>query len=100
MGSLGILANATMYEREYMSYKFEPSPNSIYHIFGCLKLRSTGKELAKSISETLHVLLDPSRYNRQIRPGFGKKQVNVTLNLSVLGIGPVDEMTQVGKEIH
>ena len=44
------------------------------------------------------MLLDPSRYNRQIRPGFGKKQVNVTLNLSVLGIGPVDEMTQVAKK--
>ena len=51
--------------------------------------------MAKSISETLYVLLGP-RYNRQVRPGFGVKAVNVELNLSVLGIGPVDEMTQVG----
>ena len=40
------------------------------------------------------MLLGP-RYNRQVRPGFGKKPVKVELNMSVLGIGPVDEMTQV-----
>ena len=50
--------------------------------------------MAKSISSTLHVLLGP-RYNRQVRPEFGVKPVKVELNLSVLGIGPVDEMTQV-----
>ena len=51
--------------------------------------------MAKSISSTLKVLLGP-RYNRQVRPGFGKKPVDVELNMSVLNIGPVDEMTQVG----
>ena len=55
---------------------------------------STGKELAKSISSTLRELLG-ERYNRQVRPGFGLKPVEVELNLSVLNIGPVDEMTMV-----
>ena len=50
--------------------------------------------MAREISKTLSELLGP-RYDKQIRPGFGKKPVEVEVNLSVLGIGPVDELKQV-----
>ena len=55
-----------------------------------------GKAIAREMSDTLDFLLGP-RYNKRLRPGFGKGPVMVELNMSIRSMGPVDENTQVSK---
>ncbi len=48
------------------------------------------------MSRTLNWLLHKDRYNKQVRPGFGSgKPVQITINLVVNSLGPVDETEQV-----
>ncbi len=58
--------------------------------------RDTRSDALSQMSGTLDHLLDPKRYNKRVRPGFGKAPVHVEINLSINGMGPVDENTMVG----
>ncbi|TRY74627.1 hypothetical protein TCAL_06418 [Tigriopus californicus] len=71
-------------EEDYVQHRFKRKAFEPY---------KTGKELAREMTQTLDELLGP-RYDKRVRPGFGKKKLHIVLNMSIRSMGPVDENTQ------
>ncbi|XP_023321281.1 gamma-aminobutyric acid receptor subunit alpha-6 isoform X3 [Eurytemora carolleeae] len=57
-----------------------------------------GKEVAGQVSDTLDILLDKDRYNRQMRPpgeNLDTSPVQVQINMAIRSMGPVDEVREL-----
>ena len=61
-------------------------------VCGCFR---SGASVAVQVSDTLDYLLFKQGYNKQMRPESGGLPVEVTLNLAINNIGPIDELKEV-----